>query len=91
MNEYQLCINDLVQMKSLYYDPEGKKIFTEDNYINTTEVTTFPQNSPGIDKNGPFSQYSTKADKDRIKALENRMVQMNDLLQARNGKIVNHL
>ena len=91
MNEYYLCIYDLMQMKSLYYDPEGKKIFTEDISINTTEVTTFAQNSPGVDKNGPFSQYSTKADKDRIKALENRIVQLNEQLQARNGKIVSHL
>ena len=83
---------DLVQMKSLYYDPEGEKIqFTEDISINTPEVTTFAQNSSGIDKNGPFSQYSTKADKDRIKALEDRIVQLNDLLQARNRKIVSHL
>ena len=91
MNEYYLCINDLVQMKSLYYDPEGKKIFTEDNFIYKTEVTTFAQNSPGIDKNGPFSQYSAKADKDRIKALENQIIQLNEQLQARNGKIVSHL
>ena len=91
MNEYHLCIYDLMQMKSLYYNPEGKNIFTEDNSICTTEVTTFAQNSPGIDKNGPFSQYSTKADKDRAKALENRIVQLNEQLQARNGKIVSHL
>ena len=91
MNEYHLCIYDLMQMKSLYYDPEGKKIFTEDNFIYKTEVTTFAQNSPGIDKNGPFSQYSTKADKDRIKALENQIVQLNEQLQARNEKIVSHL
>ena len=91
MSEYHNCIHDLMQMKSLYYDPEGKKIFTEDNSIYKTEVTTFAQSSPGIDKNGPFSQYSTKAERDRIKALEDQIVQLNDLLQARNGKLVSYL
>ena len=81
-----------MQMKSLYYDPEGKKIFTQENSMyTTTEDTAFTRGSTRLDRDGTLSRHSIRADKDRIKSLEDRIVQLNDQLQAKNGKIVSHL
>ena len=72
-------------MRSLYYDPNGERIFVQE------EDQHSPFTSDDITQSMAVSTNYMRIEKDKIKTLEDEIVQLRELLQRKHERTVSYI